>query len=109
MNEDVDNTSELAGVNDKIVAEGEAFAATRLKDGSRVQTGTVATMLHNIELYNAGERGQIERELELAIPTLAKIGLFDLFPPEEWASAHNSGRAFRGKLAQEYFVKQQES
>ena len=55
-----------------------------LKDGSQVQTGTVATMLHNIELYNAGQRGQIEEELKIAIPTLVKVGLFDLFEVDEW-------------------------
>lgn len=48
-----------------------------------MQTGTVATMLHNIQLYNSGERGAIEDELILAIPTLFKVGLFDLFPINE--------------------------
>ena len=61
-----------------------------LKDGSQVQTGTVATMLHNIELYNAGQRGQIEEELKIAIPTLVKVGLFDLFEVDEWIKGTNA-------------------
>ena len=48
----------------------DALPAVTLKDGSRVQTGTVATMLYNIALYNAGERGAVEEELKMAIPTL---------------------------------------
>ncbi|MDX5371120.1 MAG: hypothetical protein LPK18_01610 [Pseudomonadaceae bacterium] len=42
--------NELARINGKILAAGEQLPAVTLHDGSRVQTGTVATMLHNIEL-----------------------------------------------------------
>ena len=70
---------QLSVINQKVVGEGEVLPQVVLKDGSQVQTGTVATMLHNIELYNAGQRGQIEEELKIAIPTLVKVGLFDLF------------------------------
>ncbi|RDM07658.1 hypothetical protein, partial [Acinetobacter baumannii] len=75
---------QLSVINQKVVGEGEVLPQVVLKDGSQVQTGTVATMLHNIELYNAGERGQIEEELKIAIPTLIKVGLFDLFEVDEW-------------------------
>lgn len=75
---------QLSVINQKVVGEGEVLPQVVLKDGSQVQTGTVATMLHNIELYNAGQRGQIEEELKIAIPTLIKVGLFDLFEVEEW-------------------------
>ncbi len=98
----VSDTSPLSQVNQKIVQAGESLPAVTLKDGTRVQTGTVATVLHNIGLYNAGERGEVERELALAIPTLFKVGLFDLFPPTEWASASNAGRSLVGKLAAEH-------
>ena len=97
-----DPARDLAAVNAKIVAPGETLPAVRLKDGSTVQTGTVATMLHNISLYNAGQRGTVERELELAIPTLFKVGLFDLFAPREWARGRNPGRAFVGRLADDF-------
>ena len=47
-------TKELAEINQKVVQDGEVLPQVKLKDGSRMQTGTVATMLHNINLYNAG-------------------------------------------------------
>ena len=98
-----DNT-QLAAVNQKILAEGESLPAVTLKDGSKVQTGTVATMLVNVGLYNAGARGEVERELELAVPTLFKVGLFDLFGPEDWITGGNPGRRFVGQKAQEYLA-----
>lgn len=94
-----EHTDKLSSVNAKILASGESLPAIKLKDGSTVQTGTVAAMLHNIALYNAGHRGQVEAELALAIPTLLKVGLFDLFPPTEWVAGNNPGRAFVGQLA----------
>ncbi|MCF7221373.1 DUF7709 family protein [Marilutibacter chinensis] len=94
------HTADLAGINRKIVADGETLPAVKLRDGSTVQTGTVATMLHNIALYNAGERGEVERQLELAVPTLVKVGLFELFPPREWLAGDNPGRRFVGLRAQ---------
>ena len=93
-------TAELAGINRKIVADGETLPAVKLRDGSTVQTGTVAAMLHNVALYNAGERGEVERQLELAVPTLIKVGLFGLFPPAEWLAGDNPGRRFVGLKAQ---------
>jgi hypothetical protein len=99
MSHEVKNTEALAEINQKVLAEGEVLPAVKLKDGSRVQTGTVATMLHNVALYNAGERGRVEEELTLAIPTLFKVGLFDLFSPEEWVKGSNPGRRFVGEAA----------
>lgn len=63
------------------------------------QTGTVGAMLQNILRYNAGERGAVEEELRLAVPTLMKIGLFGLFPPEAWIAGDNPGRTFLGLQA----------
>ncbi len=96
------NTDQLASINQKLVAEGESLPVVQLKDGSRVQTGTVATMLQNVALYNAGARGDVEKELEMSIPTLIKVGLFDLFSPEEWIHGDNPGRRFVGEKALEY-------
>lgn len=101
----VAHSDKLGDINRKILAEGEELPSVRLKDGTKVQTGTVATMLHNIRLYNQGERGAVENELELAIPTLFKVGLFDLFSPEEWINGDNPGRAFVGKKAKEFLGK----
>ena len=97
-----ENTERLGSVNSKILASGETLPIVQLADGSRVQTGTVATMLRNVELYNRGTRGEIERELQLAVPTLFKVGLFELFPPEEWISGDNSGRRLVGEMAKAY-------
>lgn len=99
-----EHTEQLAAINSKILAEGQTLPTVQLKDGSRVQTGTVATMLKNVSLYNAGQRGQIERELELSVPTLAKVGLFDLFNPEEWIAGENPGRTFVGIAAKRYLA-----
>ncbi|ENW08278.1 DUF7709 family protein [Acinetobacter beijerinckii] len=99
-------TNELSNINQKVVQEGEVLPQVTLKDGSRVQTGTVATMLHNINLYNAGVRGSVENELSVAVPTLFKVGLFDLFSVEEWISGNNAGRKFVGKKAKEFLEKQ---
>lgn len=97
---------DLQQINQKILKEGETLPAVTLKDGTKVQTGTVATMLHNIKLYNQGERGKIEEELILSIPTLLKVGLFDLFSIEEWKQGDNPGRKFVGEQA-EIFIKRQ--
>lgn len=104
MEHEVENTQKLATINQKLVAEGETLPAVTLKDGSKVQTGTVATLLYNISLYNAGERGQVEEEIRLAIPTLFKVGLFDLFSIEEWVAGENPGRKFVGEEAIRYRV-----
>ncbi len=98
----LDAPASLACINRKILADGQSLPAVTLKDGSRVQTGTVATMLHNIALYNAGERGDVERELEAAVPTVARVGLFELFPPSMWIEGDNPGRRFVGLQALEW-------
>jgi hypothetical protein len=42
----------------------------------------------------------VGQELELSVPTLIKVGLFDLFAPEEWIAESNPGRAYVGTLAE---------
>jgi len=101
-----DTTSRLAQVNQQILATGEQLPAVKLKDGTTVQTGTVATMLHNVFRYNSGERGDVENELELSVPTLIKVGLFELFPVEDWIAGSNSGRKFVGLIAKKIFSEQ---
>jgi len=105
MKNSVENTEQLTNVNQKVVSDGEVLPSVHLKDGSKVQTGTVATMLYNINLYNAGERGQVEKELELAVPTLVKVGLFDLFSVEDWIAGTNPGRRFVGECAKNYLAR----
>lgn len=98
-------TAQLGSINTKVVANGEVLPAVKLKDGSKVQTGTVATMLHNVALYNAGERGEVEEQLKAAVPTLIKVGLFDLFSVDEWINGQNLGRSFVGQCAKAYLAK----
>src|SRR5690606_29746369 len=86
----------LAAVNHAVVAEGETLPAVRLQDGTRVQTGTVAALLDNVRRYDAGERGAVEEAMALAVPTLFKVGLFDLFPPQEWMRGGSAGRRLVG-------------
>lgn len=105
MKNSVENTEQLAAVNQKVVGDGEVLPSVHLKDGSKVQTGTVATMLYNINLYNSGERGLVEKELELTIPTLVKVGMFDLFSVDEWVAGTNPGRRFVGQCAKNYLAR----
>ena len=104
MTELIQHSEALSSVNQKIISKGEVLPSVRLKDGSKVQTGTVATMLHNVNLYNLGERGQVEKELNLAVPTLIKVGLFDLFSIDEWVAGDNAGRSFVGQCAKTYLA-----
>lgn len=97
-----ENNADLSVINQKIITAGEQLPLVKLKDGSAVQTGTVAAMLHNVRLYNDGERGDIVLQLEAAIPTLVKVGLFDLFSIDEWINGDNAGRRLVGFKAQEF-------
>ncbi|KAA8733339.1 hypothetical protein F4V57_07920 [Acinetobacter qingfengensis] len=101
----IDGSDALAMINSKIVQDDQTLPQVKLKDGSQVQTGTVATMLYNIQRYNKGERGAVETELSTAIPTLVKVGLFDLFTAEEWIQGNNPGRRFVGLKAQAFLQK----
>ncbi|GAB2689808.1 hypothetical protein GCM10027155_19120 [Acinetobacter apis] len=101
----IKGSEQLAKINQKVIEDGQNLPSVKLKDGSTVQTGTVATMLHNIQLYNAGERGSVEDELILAIPTLLKVGIFDLFSVDEWIAGDNSGRSFVGVQTKKYLDK----
>ena len=93
----------LAAVNQKILAPGEVLPEVILKDGRRVQTGTVATLIINMKLFNRGEK--VKHELEAAIPTLVNVGMFDLFSPEEWLAGDNPARHFVGQKALDYLKK----
>ena len=92
---------QLGNVNNQLVAQGQSFPEVTLKDGSRVQTGTVAALLNNIKRFNAGVK-EAEQDIRVAVPTVAQVGLFDLFPPEEWKSVSNPGRSLVGKLGSDH-------
>ena len=128
MTSDEENIKALADVNRRFVAKGESLPAVILPDGSKVQTGTVGALLRNIKLYDricAGEtiegmnpnpvtacnlginvllgiaKGELEKMMVIPIPTLAKVGLFEVFTPDEWMAGASSGRRFVGVKAKE--------
>ncbi|KFY81023.1 hypothetical protein V499_00182 [Pseudogymnoascus sp. VKM F-103] len=102
--------SSLASVNNKIAGGGQSFPEIALADGSKVQTGTVGALLHNIRQYDelsddaVAEREQLEKDMELAIPTLVKVGFFDLFGSDEWLAGASKGRRFLGQKAKDMGV-----
>jgi hypothetical protein len=97
-------TDQLASINASVLAPGETLPIVQLRNGSKVQTGTVATMLRNVGRYNAGDH-TVLHELELAVPTLVAVGLFDLFSPEEWINGGNPGRAVVGQMARDFLAR----
>lgn len=59
----------------------------------------------NVKAYDAADdtsRIELESAIRSAIPTLHKVGMFDLFAPEEWISNRSLGRSLVGRLAQDY-------
>ncbi|GAW12325.1 hypothetical protein ANO14919_016900 [Xylariales sp. No.14919] len=92
---------------------GAKFPEITLPDGSKVQTGTVGALLLNIRAYNtahaAGDTAKtqaLESSFEAALPLLDKVGLFDLFTPDEWIRGNNEGRRAVGKLYEEFKARQ---
>ncbi|KAI1811475.1 hypothetical protein GGS20DRAFT_105088 [Poronia punctata] len=88
---------------------GAKFPEITLPDGSKVQTGTVGALLVNIRAYNAAyDAGDIakaralEPAFKAALPLLDKVGMFDLFKPDEWIQGDNQGRKAVGRLYQEF-------
>ncbi|KAF2964678.1 hypothetical protein GQX73_g8901 [Xylaria multiplex] len=92
---------------------GAKFPEIALPDGSKVQTGTVGALLVNIRTYNtahaAGDADKmraLETGFKAALPLLDKVGLFDLFTPDEWIRGDNAGRTAVGRLYQEFKASQ---
>jgi hypothetical protein len=63
----------------------------------------------NIRTYNAAHAAgdsatarTIEASFKAALPLLDKVGLFDLFKPDEWIQGDNEGRKTVGRLYQEF-------
>jgi hypothetical protein len=68
----------------------------------------VRALLINIKAYNeAHGRGDVDKMAKLreamrsSLPLLKKVGMFDLFTPDEWINGDNEGRKLVGKLALE--------
>ncbi|KAI0547657.1 hypothetical protein F4679DRAFT_586328 [Xylaria curta] len=105
------HTNALSDVNSSTL--GAKFPEITLPDGSKVQTGTVGALLVNIRSYNAAHAAgdtakteALEASFKAALPLLHKVGLFDLFTPEEWIQGDNEGRKAVGRLYQEFKASQ---
>jgi len=96
---------DLAKTNQKLVGPDSSFPIVTLASGQSVPTGTVATLLYNIRLYDRmsvdeesqGEREQLAKEIRAAVPVLGKIGFFDLFSADEWVVGKSAGRTLVGE------------
>ena len=73
-------------------------------------TDIYRALLVNIRAYNEAHANgswakmeTLRTALRAAIPLLQKVGMFDLFPPEEWIQGNNEGRKLVGRIYQEIF------
>lgn len=46
-------------------------------------------------------KSDLEKMMEIPLPTLAKVGMLDLFPVDEWMAARSEGRKYVGRKAKE--------
>ncbi|KAI1482319.1 hypothetical protein K445DRAFT_18309 [Daldinia sp. EC12] len=106
-NASVDRESKLAALNSATL--GAEMPQITLPDGSKVQTGTMGALLINIRAYNEALRigdkdkqAQLEDSMRATLPLLDKVGMFELFPPEDWISGNNEGRKVVGRMYQEF-------
>ena len=67
----------------------------------------------NIRAYNeahaAGDEqktARLEEAMAAALPLLDKVGLFDLFAPDEWIQGSNEGRRAVGRLYKAFKARQ---
>ncbi|KAI0889294.1 uncharacterized protein GGS22DRAFT_184872 [Annulohypoxylon maeteangense] len=107
MENSTDSGSKLAALNSATL--GAEMPQITLPDGTKVQTGTMGALLINIRTYNeahmAGNKdklAQLEEAMRATLPMLDKVGMFDLFAPEEWIQGNNEGRKIVGKLYQQF-------
>ena len=95
--------SSLQEMNQKIVPPGQTFQPVTLPNDTKIRTGTVATLLHNIRVYDQSsdeaEETKLEREMKAAILLLKRLGMFDLFTLEEWQHGNSAGKRFVGEQA----------
>jgi hypothetical protein len=88
-----------------------------LGNGEKIQTGTVRALLRNISAYDdlvrqmdstgreeceeslRAEVIKYETMLKTPLPLLQKVGLFNLFSPEEWINGKVPGRKYVGRCA----------
>ncbi|KAK6957941.1 hypothetical protein Daesc_000731 [Daldinia eschscholtzii] len=92
-NVSVDRESKLAALNSATL--GAEMPQITLPDGSKVQTGTMG-------VGDKDKQAQLEDSMRATLPLLDKVGMFELFPPEDWISGNNEGRKVVGRMYQEF-------
>ncbi len=99
----------LQAINNKTLGTSDgAFPVVTLPSGEKVPTGTVGALLVNIRAYDAAAaagdtaaQDTLAAAIRAAVPVLHKVGMFDLFSPNEWASQTSRGRSLVGEIAKE--------
>ena len=108
MSDSSSAAADLQAINNKTLGtNAQSFPVVTLPNGDKVPTGTVGALLVNIKAYNAGDdeqRKALEPAIRASIPVLTKVGMFDIFTPEDWINGGSPGRALVGKLAREMNV-----
>ncbi len=97
----------LQAINNKTLGTSAgSFPVVKLPSGETIPTGTVGALLVNIRAYDAaaaagdaGAQDTLEAAIRAAVPVLHKVGMFDLFGPDEWASETSRGRSLVGEIA----------
>ncbi|KAF2809364.1 uncharacterized protein BDZ99DRAFT_571203 [Mytilinidion resinicola] len=84
----------LASSNSKTL--GASFPVITLPSGIKVPTGTVDS---NKTKEDEEELKGLAEQMKAALPVLKKVGMFDLFTPDEWVQGKSPGRKLVGEEA----------
>ncbi|KAJ3474408.1 hypothetical protein NLG97_g9861 [Lecanicillium saksenae] len=99
----------LQAINNKTLGTAAgSFPVVTLPNGEKIPTGTVGALLVNIKAYDAATaagdlatQDALAAAIRAAVPVLQKVGMFELFSPDEWASDNSRGRSLVGEIAEE--------
>ncbi|KHN97430.1 uncharacterized protein MAM_04445 [Metarhizium album ARSEF 1941] len=99
------STHSLQDINNQTLGTpAKSFPIVTMPNGEKLPTGTVGALLVHIKAYDAGDEQQrkaLEPAIKAAIPVLRKVGIFDIFPEDDWIKGSSEGRALVGNLAKE--------
>lgn len=99
------STQSLQDINNQTMGVlAKSFPIVTLPNGDKLPTGTIGALIVNIKAYDAGDEHQrtaLEPAIKAAIPVLRKVGMFDIFPEDDWIKGKSAGRALVGRLAKE--------
>ncbi|KAJ2965717.1 hypothetical protein NQ176_g10482 [Zarea fungicola] len=109
MSSNTTTQDDLQAINNKTLGTSAgSFPVVTLPNGERIPTGTVGALLVNIAAYDAAAASgdeatlaTLEEAIRAAVPVLRKVGMFELFAPDEWDSKTSKGRSLVGQVAKE--------